>query len=127
MSRSNCLMYTLLFLHHHSQPLLFQFLDLSLEKHLFQPEIEPVEKDLVSLTDHVALGPHREGLLGVNGRQLRKFLGIVEGLHIVGDPDIGRSIFNLQGNLFILVMAKDGGLFEQRGKISVIDACITFK
>ena len=42
--------------HHHSQPLLFQFLHLSLEKHLFQPEIvemDGVTSSLVTLSRFV--------------------------------------------------------------------------
>jgi hypothetical protein len=31
-----------------------------LEEHLFQPEVEPVQENLISLANHVAFGAHGE-------------------------------------------------------------------
>ena len=50
-----------------SKPLLFQFLHFSLEEHLFQPKIKPIQEDLVSLANHIAFRAYGKCFLGIDG------------------------------------------------------------
>jgi hypothetical protein len=49
MWRRGCRVHAPNLLHHHPQPLLVKLLGLSLEQHLFQPEVEPVQENLTGM------------------------------------------------------------------------------
>ena len=88
---------------------------------MLQPEIEPVEENLIPLTDHVALRARSESLRRVYSHQIGKLLGPEKSLNIISNPDVGRSIFDFQGNLLILIMTQDRCLLQERAEVPIIE------
>ena len=91
---------------------------------MLQPEIEPIQENLISLADHEPFRSHREGLGRIDGDQPGNLFSPEQGFHIVRDPDISRTFFYLFRNFFILIVTENGCLGKKGREMPVIEPAL---